>query len=69
MDGHEFTQALRDLLDGEDPSDGPLDTENLRRIETFEEAGVLTRDAGLVVTLKDGTQFQIGIVRSRRARD
>jgi hypothetical protein len=33
--------------------------------ETFEEAGVLTTDQGLVLTLGDGSQFQITILRSR----
>jgi hypothetical protein len=61
--------ALMELLDGEDREDGALDTEKIRRIESFEDAGMLTRDRGLVVTMTDGTEFQITIVRSRRARD
>ena len=32
---------------------------------TFEMAGVLTRDKGLVVKLKDGSEFQITITQSR----
>jgi len=31
------------------------------RIETFEEAGLLTRDQGLVITLDGNTQFQITV--------
>ena len=38
--------------------------ENLR-VETFEEAGVMTYNKGLVVTLPDGSEFQLTIVRSR----
>lgn len=35
------------------------------RVSSFEEAGILTRNAGLVVRLPDGSEFQITIVRSR----
>jgi len=38
------------------------------RIETYEEAGILTTDPGLVVTMDDGTEFQLTIVLSRRGR-
>jgi hypothetical protein len=31
------------------------------RIETFEQAGLVTRDQGLVITLDRDTQFQITI--------
>ena len=33
--------------------------------ETFEEAGLLTRDIGLVIRTSDGSEFQITIVKSR----
>src|ERR1041384_6802475 len=35
------------------------------RVSTFEEEGVLTRDRGIVLRLRDGAEFQISIVRSR----
>lgn len=35
------------------------------RVSTYDEAGVLTNNAGLVVRLFDGTEFQITVVRSR----
>jgi hypothetical protein len=35
------------------------------RAETFEERGLLTSDAGIVLSLADGSEFQITIVRSR----
>ena len=34
------------------------------RVTTFSDAGLLTRDRGLVVTLADGSEFQVTIVRS-----
>jgi hypothetical protein len=34
-------------------------------VRTFEEAGVPSEDKGLVVTMSDGSEFQITIVRSR----
>ncbi len=35
------------------------------KIYTFEQAGVLTTDKGLVLSLADGSEFQLTIVRSR----
>jgi hypothetical protein len=31
---------------------------------TFEDAGLMTRNAGLVVRLEDGSEFQLSIVQS-----
>ena len=36
--------------------------------ETFEETGMLTSNRGLVVTMEDGSEFQITIVQSRMGR-
>jgi hypothetical protein len=39
---------------------------NTFRVETFENAGLLTYDRGLVLTTNDGAEFQITIVASNR---
>lgn len=44
------------------------DAPAVTRVATFEGDGVLTTDRGLVVRLADGSEFQITIVQSRRAR-
>lgn len=41
------------------------DQVGVARVSTYAQAGVLTRDAGLVVELADGSEFQITIIRSR----
>ena len=33
--------------------------------ETFDERGLLTHDNGLVVSMRDGTEFQITVKQSR----
>lgn len=38
-------------------------------VTSFEAGGYMTRDAGLVVRLPDGSEFQITIVQSRYAPD
>lgn len=38
---------------------------HVTRVVPYREAGVLTRDAGLVLTLGDGTEFQLTVLRSR----
>ena len=35
------------------------------RVRTFEQAGVMTYNKGLVITLPDGSEFQLTIVQSR----
>ena len=35
------------------------------RVRTFEEAGVMTCNRGLVISLPDGSEFQLTIVQSR----
>ena len=35
------------------------------RVRTFEQAGVMTYNKGLVLTLPDGTEYQLTIVQSR----
>ena len=39
------------------------------QVKTFEDAGLLTRDRGIVLSLKDGSEFQITIVQSAGADD
>ncbi len=34
-------------------------------VRTFEEAGVSTEDRGLVVTMSDGSEYQLTIIKSR----
>lgn len=34
-------------------------------VDTFKDCGILTQNKGLVVTMDDGSEFQVTIVRSR----
>ena len=55
--------GLRELItEGYDSSE--ICWENLR-VRTFEDAGVMTYNKGLVIELPDGTEFQLTIVQSR----
>lgn len=57
-------EALEMLLTGElSLEDTALD--EARSILSFEDAGVLTSDEGLVLKMADGTEFQITIRQSR----
>jgi len=67
MNETEMQDALKTLLEeiaymDADERDrlGVLDgLDDIESIQTFEEAGVLTRDAGFVCRLGDGSEFQI----------
>ena len=72
MNENELQNALKNLLeeisgmDDEDREDAGLGDglADVKRVRTYEEEGVLTHDAGLVITTTDG-EFQLTIVRSR----
>lgn len=55
--------ALCDLLAGYTDS-SEIDWADVR-VRTFEDAGVLTYNKGLVISLPDGSEFQLTIVQSR----
>ena len=61
--------ALQELAwmaeDDEYPDTLPTELADVREVRTFEAAGVLTQNKGLVVTFADDTQLQVTIVRSR----
>ena len=73
MNENELQDALKTLLeelkfmDDEDRADVGLDSDltDIAETRTFDEAGVLTNNAGLVVRMADGSEFQITIVQSR----
>jgi hypothetical protein len=64
-DTHDIAMALREILD---PFAHDHENELLAEIDsvtTYEDAGVLTRDAGFVLRFRDHTEYQVTIVRSR----
>ncbi len=65
MTAEEFAAALEDTLDNLD-SDLDLLALELKRTRSFDAAGLLTRDEGLIVTMKDGSEFQVTVLQSRR---
>jgi hypothetical protein len=55
MNERMFEEFMQELL---------ADQNQIRSILTFEEAGMLTKNKGLVTRTRDGDEFQITIVRS-----
>lgn len=47
---------------GDDPE---ILQENIQDIQDFKSAGILTNNDGLVITLRDGSQFQVSIIKSK----
>lgn len=64
MNEHDMQSWLWDAIGEHDPlkmgdDEAPIsDT-----IKSYQEAGVMTNNKGLVVTMSDGTQFQLTIVQ------
>ena len=51
--------------DGDDLTDLADEAEGFAVVGTFEDHGLLTSDAGLVLTMEDGSEFQLTIVQRR----
>lgn len=58
----QFVDRLQGLLDGDFTDEEAFPHV---RTSTFDAAGVMTSNDGLVVTLSDGSEYQITVVRSR----
>jgi hypothetical protein len=59
MNEIDFETMLYEMLQDEDAAP------EVARVQTFEEAGLLTSNRGVVVRTRDGGTYQVSIVRSR----
>lgn len=57
MRSDEMVELLSDIVYDE--------MEGVRNVKTFDEAGLLTRNKGIVINLTDGSEFQITIIKSK----
>ena len=68
--GAELPEKFQDLLQAILHDDLEVEPQYyIKSVRTFEEAGVPSEDRGLVVTMSDGSEYQITIVKSRGSRD
>jgi hypothetical protein len=69
MTEQEFRQLLTEVLETAEFEDSPGNQNwpqlQGHRAESFSDAGFLTRNEGTVITLADGSQFEVTIVQSR----
>lgn len=56
--------ALQELIYGAEDDSYGIGWEEAT-VRTFDQAGVMTYNKGLVITLPDGSEFQLTIVQSR----
>ena len=60
----DMQNGLAQLITGDWTWGTDINWENLS-VKTYSAAGLMTRDKGLVITLPDGSEYQLTIVRSR----
>jgi hypothetical protein len=73
MTEHEMQAALNDLFAelilstdcDEYPENLPDELREVDMVQTYEEAGLLTTDAGIVIRMRGGAEYQITIRCSR----
>jgi hypothetical protein len=58
MDTKEFSEWLQNVI-------MDSDNEEYKRIDTYEDAAILSMNDGLVVKMKDGTEYQLTVVRTQ----
>lgn len=69
-DAKQFAANLMVLLDEEaDEVSEDFNNQTVASVHTYREVGMLTDDAGLVVRMVDGSEFQLTVVKSRMGRD
>lgn len=60
MKAFELESYLMEVFDWSSNEDGEI-TES----ETFEAKGLLTTNSGIVLTMRDGSEFQLQIIKSK----
>ena len=73
----ETALEAQELAEGEDDEtemadlmrDIASDTDGIELVLTYAASDIVTRDAGMVVRMSNGAEYQITIVQSRAARD
>ena len=68
MDAKQFVESLWEVLASTDDEGNDINQQTIRRIDSFEDVGMLTKDPGLVVRMNDGSEFQVTVVQSQPAR-
>ena len=66
MTEDEVAYLLLSILDGDDDAFEELD---VARTSSFDSVGLLTMNKGVVLTLGDGSEYQLTVVRSRSPHD
>lgn len=64
MTDRDIQDALLAVLQGMANFDD-TDLACIARASTYESSGILTNDAGLVIQMEDGSEFQLTIILSR----
>ena len=68
MTDHAFAAELAAILNGDMDFEDAFEENAVDHVVPYDEAGVLTRNAGVVVRMEDGSEFQITVVRRRGPR-
>lgn len=63
MEENEVVEMLSALVCGRS-DDAENFTSEVRSVRTYREAGILSRNEGLVIQMSDGRQFQITVIQS-----
>ena len=62
MSEQQLEETLSEVIWFANDEEGIIDIEG---IDSFDQAGILTMNKGLVLNMEDGSQFQLTIVKSR----
>ncbi len=63
----QIEEMIKTLIEmGSEPDEyDEIHAEGVERVTSFEEAGIMTSDKGMVIQMENGSEFQVTIVQSR----
>ena len=71
MDERDFCDELAEILESSDSDEGHHgfeDAGGIASVVSFERAGLLTSNEGIIVRLADGSEFQVTVVMRETGR-
>ena len=69
MNAQDIEEMLEGIIDESTDNEDSSFGEYIKSVRSFSSAGMLSMNKGLVLTMQDGSEFQITIVQSKLSKE
>ena len=69
MNAQDIEEMLEGIIDESTDNEDSSFGEDIKSVTSFSSAGMLSMNKGLVLTMQDGSEFQITIVQSKLSKE